>query len=73
MSMLADIKNNIGDHMRSLPDRHIAEPADFEAWGKEFAELMVSVSYSMMHDMLTQPRPSTKPSRRRCRSITRLG
>jgi len=50
MSMLTDIKNNIGDHMRSLPDRHIAEPADFEAWGKEFADLLVSVSYRMMND-----------------------
>ena len=53
MSMLTDIKNNIGDHMRSLPDRHIAEPADFEAWGKEFADLLVSVSYRMMNDANT--------------------
>jgi hypothetical protein len=62
MSMLADIKDNVTNHMKLLPDQHIAEPADFEAWGKEFADHIVSVSYSMMNDMLTQPRPSMKLS-----------
>jgi hypothetical protein len=62
MSMLNDIKTNIGDHMKSLPDWHIAESTNFKGWGKEFVDLIVSVSYIFVTNRLTHPRPSMRLS-----------
>jgi hypothetical protein len=50
MAMINDIKNSIADLMKMLPDRHIADKGDFKAWGKEFTDLIVSISYSIMND-----------------------
>jgi hypothetical protein len=30
------------DHMKTLPDAHIAEEADFVAWGRQFVDVVVS-------------------------------
>jgi hypothetical protein len=30
------------DHMKTLPDAHIAEEADFFAWGRQFVDVVVS-------------------------------
>jgi hypothetical protein len=30
------------DHMKMLPDAHIAEEADFVAWGRQFVDVVVS-------------------------------
>jgi hypothetical protein len=30
------------EHMKSLPDAHIAEEEDFVAWGRQFVDIVVS-------------------------------
>jgi hypothetical protein len=44
-TMIAFLRNSkaaLLDHMKMLPDAHIAEEADFVAWGRQFVDTVVS-------------------------------
>jgi hypothetical protein len=41
-AFLGKSKAALLDHMKTLPDAHIAEEADFIAWGRQFIDVVIS-------------------------------
>jgi hypothetical protein len=41
-AFLRNSKAALLDHMKTLPDAHIAEEADFAAWGRQFVDAVIS-------------------------------
>ena len=42
MSVLLDVENELADYAKAMPDHGMAEDLDFEVWGREFCERIVS-------------------------------
>jgi hypothetical protein len=45
-AFLRKSKAAILEHMKTLPEAHIAEEEDFIAWGQKFVEIVVSCKQS---------------------------